>query len=231
MRSPASLLTLDVVRGERPVTGRLDDLGIRCGTDLSSLGRDYLRSWECFMMPLREESFDLLEIGVGTAASLRTWREWFPAARLIGLDVRRVFIDPPIDNCTIVHGSQTDPMVLRQLVRDYRFRLIVDDGSQHADDKLHTFLALFPWLEPDSAYLCAGIDALNGHAIGASGSAGLEPVELGGVASSAWFANLAVSLSTSGAPGQSRSAWQAIARVQELATGVTFLRGSVVVTT
>lgn len=231
MRAPASLLALDADRRAHTATCRLDDLGIRCGTDLSSLGRDYLRSWERFMMPLREETFDLLEIGVGTGASLRAWREWFPAARLVGLDVRRVFVDPPIDDCTIVHGSQTDSAVLRQLVRDYRFRLIVDDGSQHADDKLQTFLTLFPWLEPDSAYLCAGIDAHHGHAIDASGSAGLEPVELGGVATPAWFANLGISVSTSRALGNMRSKWPAIALVQEQATGVTHLGGSVVVTT
>jgi hypothetical protein len=231
MRTPASLLAPDAEFQHRPPTCRLDEVGISCGTDLSSLVRDHLRSWERFLMPLREVSFDLLEIGVGAGASLRTWREWFPAARLVGLDVRRVFIDPPIDNCTLVHGSQADPTVLMRLVRDYRFRLIVDDGSRHADDKLQTFLTLFPWLESDSVYLCSGIDSLDASAADASASAALQPVELGGAATPAWFANLGISLSTSRAPGHPRSAWPAIARVQAHATGVTLLRGSAVVTT
>jgi hypothetical protein len=209
----------------------LDEIGIKHGTDLSSLGRDHLRSWERYLMPLRDEAFDLLEIGVGDGASLRTWREWFPKARLVGLDVRRVFIDPPLDNCSIVHGGQTDSATLMQLVREYRFRLIVDDGSPHADDKLQTFLTLFPWLEPDSVYFCAGIDSLRGPAAADGGPSGLEPVELGGVATPAWFASLGISLSKICAPGQTRSAWPDIARVQERATGVALLRGSALVTT
>jgi hypothetical protein len=231
MRAPASLIVSNADIGTPMMRYRLDEIGITYGSDLSSLGQDYLRSWERYLLPLRDEAFDLLEIGVGDGASLRTWREWFPKARLVGLDVRRVFIDPPLDNCSIVHGGQNDPALLMQLVRAYRFRLIVDDGSPHADDKLQSFLTLFPWLEPDSVYLCAGIDSPSGPAAADGGPSGLEPVELGGVATPSWFASLGICLSNNRAPGQMRSAWPAVARVQERATGVALLRGSALVTT
>ena len=39
--------------------GSLDDVGARHGTELSSLSRDCLESWERFLEPLREEAFDL----------------------------------------------------------------------------------------------------------------------------------------------------------------------------
>jgi hypothetical protein len=138
------------------VQRHLDAIGVRQGTDLSSLGWDYLGAWERFLAPLRDQTFDLLQIGVSTGASLRMWREWFPEARLVGLDPRRIVLDPPIANCTIVHGKQTDLGVWQPLLREYRFRLIVDDGSHHPDDQVQTFLTLFPWLEPDSVYICAG---------------------------------------------------------------------------
>ena len=99
-----------------------------------------------------------MQIGVGTGASFRTWREWFPDTRLVGLDARRLVLDPPIANCTIVHGNQTDPGALYPLLRDCRFRLIVDDGSRRPVDQVQTFLMLFPWLEADSVYICAGLD-------------------------------------------------------------------------
>ena len=86
------------------------------------------------------------------------WREWFPEARLVGLDARRLVLDPPIADCTIVQGNQTDLGALQPLLRDHRFRLIVDDGSHHPDDQVQTFQLLFPWLEPDSVYICAGFD-------------------------------------------------------------------------
>jgi hypothetical protein len=141
-----------------PVQRQLDDIGARHGSELSSLSRDLLRTWERFLAPLRDQTFDLLQIGVGSGASLRTWREGFPAARLVGLDARRLVLDPPIAGCTIVQGNQTDPGALQPLLRDYRFRLIVDDGSHHPDDQVQTFQLLFPWLEPDSVYICAGFD-------------------------------------------------------------------------
>jgi hypothetical protein len=141
-----------------PVQCHLDDIGVQHGSELSSLSRDMLRSWERFLAPLRDQTFDLLQIGVGTGASLRTWREWFPEARLVGLDPRRLVLEPPIGGCTIVQGNQTDLDALQPLLRDYRFRLIVDDGSHHPDDQVQTFQLLFPWLEPDSVYICAGFD-------------------------------------------------------------------------
>jgi hypothetical protein len=140
------------------VQRQLDDIGVRHGLELSSLSRDVLRIWERFLAPLRDQTFDLLQIGVGSGAALRTWREGFPAARLVGLDARRLLLDPPIAECTIVQGNQTDPGALQPLLRNYRFRLIVDDGSHHPDDQVQTFQLLFPWLEPDSVYICAGFD-------------------------------------------------------------------------
>jgi hypothetical protein len=141
-----------------PVQRQLDDIGVRHGSELSSLSRDVLRRWEPFLAPLRDQTFDLLQIGVGSGATLRTWREGFPAARLVGLDARRLVLDPPIAGCTMVQGNQTDPGALQPLLRDYRFRLIVDDASHHPDDQVQTFQLLFPWLEPDSVYICAGFD-------------------------------------------------------------------------
>jgi hypothetical protein len=145
------------IRNER-VQCYLDEAGVRHGSELSWLSRDQLRTWERFLAPLRDQRCDLLQIGVGDGASLRTWREWFPAARLVGLDPRRLVLDPPIAGCTIAQGNPTDPGALQPLLRDYRFRLIVDDGSHHPDDQVQTFQLLFPWLEPDSVYICAGFD-------------------------------------------------------------------------
>ena len=143
------------VWGDEPVRCCLDAIGVRHGTELSSLGRDCLAQWERFLEPLREEAIDLLEIGVGSGASLRTWREWFPLARLVGLEARRVMLESSIAGCTIVQGSQTDFEVLRRILLNRRFRLIIDDGSRHVDDQVQTFLTLFPWLEPASVYICA----------------------------------------------------------------------------
>ena len=76
----ASIMERPDLLGE-PVPCHLDAIGVRHQSELSSLVWDSLRSWERFLAPRRDQAFDLLQIGVGTGASLRTWREWFPAAR------------------------------------------------------------------------------------------------------------------------------------------------------
>lgn len=191
----------------------LDAIGVRHGTELSSLGRDCLAQWERFLEPLREEAIDLLEIGVGSGASLRTWREWFPLAHLVGLEARRVMLESSIAGCTIVQGSQTDFEVLRRILLNRRFRLIIDDGSRHVDDQVQTFLTLFPWLEPASVYICA---TFPDHA-GADRS---------GVS---WFTALGHALLDAGGdrpPGDPRL----IDHVVRKATGVFLMRGCAIVT-
>jgi hypothetical protein len=199
----------------------LDALGIRYGTELSSFGRDCLRGWERFLAPFREEPFDLLEIGVGSGASLRTWREWFPAAQLVGLDARRVHVDPPIVGCTIVQGDQADPATLHQVVKDRRFRVVVDDGSRRADDQILTFQTLFPWLAPGAVYICAGLP---------DGMADADEPHT--PAAGEWFAALGRMLVTGDPVRDSGDGAASVgtAAILRRASGVFLMRGSALVT-
>jgi demethylmacrocin O-methyltransferase len=199
----------------------LDVIGVRHGTHLSSLGRNCLGQWQRFLEPLRDRPFDLLEIGVGSGASLRMWREWFPFADLVGLEARRLMFDPPIAGSTIVHGSQTDFFVLQRILRDRRFRLIVDDGSRRPDDQIQTFLTLFPWLEPDSVYICASLP----DSAAASGDG--EPPDLAGVS---WFTELGRALIADGSGSRPPGATREVDLVLQRATGVFLMRGSAIVT-
>lgn len=141
-------------------TGDLDRLGRAHGTSKSSAGRDLLRHYEPFLAPLRDEAFDLLEIGVGDGASLRLWADYFPRATIVGLDVRRLAPAGLPECCTLRHGSQADLGVLHALVRDHRFRVIVDDGSHVSTDQVFAFEHLFPWIEPDGVYVCDSPDGV-----------------------------------------------------------------------
>ncbi len=192
----------------------LDAVGVRHGAWLSSIGRGCLEVWEPLLTPLRGQQFDLLEIGVGTGASLRTWRDWFPRARLVGVDARRTVLDPPIRDCVLVQGSQTDLATFQPLLREYRFRVIVADGSLHDDDQLQTFAMLFPWLEPDSWYVCAGFDA--------DGDAVMQDA-------SSWFAELGQALASPAARKQIIRDNPTLVQIVPRLKGIFFGRGSVVV--
>lgn len=178
-----------------------------------------LAAWEPLLEPFRSEAFDLLEIGVGAGASLRTWRDWFPHARLAGLDARRVALDPPIDRCQLVQGCQTDLAAYHALLRGHEFRLVIDDGSRLAGAQAATFLALFPWLPPGSLYICAGLEE------GAMGRHG----EVASLGIHAWFAGLGAALSD--AEQRERDPWNtsAVTTVLERCAGVLLMRGSAIV--
>jgi hypothetical protein len=133
----------------------LIDLGIEHGTDKVDHG--YLRHYADVLGPFRHESFDLLEIGVKTGASIRMWHDFFPAARIVGLDRKTNPIGEELPRFTHVQGDQADLVLLQSLIERYAFRVIVDDGSHLWGHQIFTFQTLFPWIEPGGVYICEDI--------------------------------------------------------------------------
>jgi SAM-dependent methyltransferase len=91
----------------------------------------YLPIYEELLRPLRRQAFTLLELGVWGGHSLEMWRDAFPRAAIIGVD-----LDPPNTDLgrrvVMFRGDQADP-VLMQRVRDTYaprgFDVIIDDAS------------------------------------------------------------------------------------------------------
>lgn len=189
---------------------------MRHGSTLSSLGRGCLTEWAAWFDPMREITFDLLDIGSGDGASLGLWREWFPAARLVGIDARRSHLFHAIPNSNVVQGSQIEFETYRSLLREYRFSLVIADGSLHGRDQWQTFTLLLPWLEPGAIYACAGFDPTE---VEAEREAVALFAELGKAAISPWLRESAALRSPDIEPLLRRVA------------SVTFGRSSIVVTT
>lgn len=134
----------------------LNEIFDRHGSDKGSgrhnYGPVYTQNFESF----RQRPLNLLEIGVLSGASLRAWREYFPAARIWGLD-----IDPAVavhvacdDRIRLVIGSQNDETVLAGLVRDSGgFDIVIDDGSHMVGHIIASLKHLFPCLHPGGLYV------------------------------------------------------------------------------
>ena len=142
--------------GEQPERPTLTQIARRTGTDKWGV-HFYTPHYERHLGHLRDESFVLLEIGVGGysrdgegGASLRMWRRFFGRAEIVGLDLEdKSFVDRP--RITTVRGDQTDPAVLTSIVDRFGAPLVVvDDGSHRPSDIVATFEVLFPLL-PDGA--------------------------------------------------------------------------------
>lgn len=133
----------------------LEDLGRKYQT--GKMTHRYLPKFERFLAPLRHEGFDLLEFGVKEGSSIRMWHEYFPAANIVGVDIKPVAIEDDLPRYSFFQGNQADLTLLHMLAQRYKFRLIVDDGSHFWGHQIFTFQIMFPWLEPDGIYICEDI--------------------------------------------------------------------------
>jgi hypothetical protein len=131
---------------------------------------------------LKNNKYDyknILEIGVGTnevmkpisgeeyqiGSSLRAWRDFFPNAKIFGLDIRKdvLFNDNRIE-CYYTDQSNTNELEKtinlisqNQSVENLDFDLIIDDGSHVVDHMILTFNTLKKYLKKGGIYIIEDI--------------------------------------------------------------------------
>lgn len=128
----------------------LNDIGLKHGTDKSTMTHHYLDRYESHLGHLRDKEFTLLEIGVAAGNSMKMWKEYFPKAKVYGIDTNpdcAGYVDG-------VHiGSQTDAAFLDKLISEIGIPdVIIDDGSHVGDDMVFTFRHLFPKMKSGGLY-------------------------------------------------------------------------------
>jgi len=141
------------------MTDPLTKLAISYGTDKFGY-HDYTPNYYKLFKHLRNKPIRLLEIGVGGyqdadrgGESLEVWRDFFPKAKVIGIDIQTKEMDLG-DRVQILKGSQVDPDFLRQLVADHGpFDIIIDDGSHQNLHVVTSFELLYPTLAPGGIYV------------------------------------------------------------------------------
>jgi len=133
----------------------LDEIGRRHGTDKCGTikdGHDYLRKYEFFLSPLRNESFTFLELGIFKGASLKTWAEYFPQAEIVGVDIEEKTKIHEGGRVKVIIGdlSQTDFLETLPALGP---RVIIDDASHWWADQLRALFVLFPKLAGGGIYI------------------------------------------------------------------------------
>lgn len=117
----------------------LDEIGLKHKTDKSTITHCYLDNYARYFESWRDKEFTLLEIGVAGGASIRMWREYFPNAKVYGIDN-----NPDCAGEGIFIGSQTDRAFLQTVFNEIgKPDLIIDDGSHVGHDMINTFTDLF----------------------------------------------------------------------------------------
>lgn len=144
------------------------DLAGRYGSDkgLAKRGHGYTRVYHHFFRPLREHVTAVLEIGLqrprghwrdaraSDVPSLRMWRDFFPNALLVGLDIRE-FPPTSLPDCVVLQGDQGNEHDLARAAAaaPAGYDIVIDDGSHASEHQQLTFARLFPLLRPGGLYV------------------------------------------------------------------------------
>ena len=91
----------------------------------------------------------VLEIGIERGASLRMWRDFFPQATVVGLDI----VPENLIQEDRIFSLLINPVLSIEGLKPGGFNVIVDDGSHNPDDQIAAFLNLFPLLSTQGIYI------------------------------------------------------------------------------
>lgn len=136
----------------------LNRIGLSYKTDKASDGHDYLRHYEAALQHLRQERFTLIEIGGLNGASLNMWRDYFPHANIVCVDIDERVASFSGHRIAVEIGSAGSPPFLLDVAANHGpARVILDDGSHRWDHQRIAFQTLFPTLAPGGYYIIEDI--------------------------------------------------------------------------
>jgi 23S rRNA U2552 (ribose-2'-O)-methylase RlmE/FtsJ len=117
----------------------------------------YLAVYDEILQRKRSECANFLEIGVNNGGSLEVFAEYFRRAKTItGVDINPLcelipFQDQRIH--VIIGDSNSSEVNQRLVERAESYDLILDDGSHHSSDIIHTFVNLAGLVSPGGTYI------------------------------------------------------------------------------
>jgi len=147
----------------------LDQLAQKYGTDKSSLGHNYIPHYEQVLSPLKEQSINLLEIGVRQGWSHQMWSDYFANGSIYG-----------IDNCLesefnadhahllqrgikIFYGNQEDDDFLQKQVKTISYDIIIDDGGHKMREQQLSLLHLIGSVKSGGLYFIEDLHTCSIH--------------------------------------------------------------------
>jgi hypothetical protein len=140
-------------------SGILDGIGRDKGTDKAggvNGGHDYLRKYELFLAPWRDRGFTLLELGVYRGASLKAWEEYFPKARVVGVDQVKSTARHAGGRVEVLVGDLSQTPFVESLA-GLGASAVIDDASHWWPDQLRALFILYPSLPPGGVYIVEDI--------------------------------------------------------------------------
>lgn len=142
----------------------LDDLFIKYGTDKGGpWGWGYAPTYQRVLEPRRASVLGVLEIGICgyrdipnnvVGASLYAWRDFFPNARIFGLDNDGRFIFHDQDRITTRLTDAYDPKDLEDALAEFGtlFDFVCDDAVHDPEPQVRLCAQVWPFLRSNGVY-------------------------------------------------------------------------------
>lgn len=131
-------------------------IGKESGTDKCT-HHGYHYFYPRFLEHLRDDTFNMLEIGYHEGGSARMWAEYFPNCSVYAMDISKEgnYVDH-----IVIKGDQSRLEDLESVVRTIgSAKFIIDDGSHHPVHQIETFEYLFNnLLEDGGVYIIEDIE-------------------------------------------------------------------------
>lgn len=144
----------------------LDELATKYGTDKGpaqpgKYGHHYTKWYEQYFEKRRNDKLTILELGWGGhedpdqgGASAQMWRDYFPNATVVCIDLEEKVITEAHDGIHFRQGSQGDKDFIDRLADEFGgFDIIIDDASHLSSLTIASWTYLYPHLNPGGIYV------------------------------------------------------------------------------
>jgi len=135
----------------------LQEIGLKYDTDKSRNGHKgitYLQLYDNYLSYRKTQQLNILEIGVLNGASLKTWKEYLPFSKIVGIDIDPICKRYEEDRIEIFIGSQDNEEIKNTIQSKYNtFDFILDDGSHVNVLTLKSFELYWPLVRNNGIYV------------------------------------------------------------------------------
>lgn len=125
--------------------------------DIAPDGNHYANWYENWFSPIREKVTNICEIGVYNGGSTRAFYDYFSNANIIGIDI---FDKTQYENDRTItkvvdqgNPEQLDSFIAECDAQDFKFDIIIDDGSHDVGHQQISFGKLFKLVKPGGLYI------------------------------------------------------------------------------
>lgn len=133
----------------------LEALAKKYGTD--KLQNGYIPRYEHHIGSIRDNIKSVLEIGVFGGASLRMWRDYFPNAIIVGVDINPACVFTE-DRIIVEHGDISSEACIKKLYKHESFDIIIDDAGHFTSHQEYALKHLWPLLNVGGWYVIEDLE-------------------------------------------------------------------------